>query len=112
MYVKGVPVFKDINVPGAAFAGSGGASRVLNAGYRIYFVNFKYIHPFYTPGFMLQLGEWKKPLDYYRTVNHLMFQGNLITERRMAHGVMFNVDATIAPSAFTRGTITWAGNSY
>ncbi len=104
-----VPIFRDRNVPGAAYDGTK-ATRALAKGYRLYFVTWDSFHLYATPGEFLQLGSWMRPADNnVLYLNTLKFSGNLICDHRRANGVIYNIDLSIPKTSHTEGSVYWNG---
>jgi len=106
--IKGVPVIWEDEMPGAAWA-SGQTTRLAAAGYEALLINWKYLKAIETAKWNLKFHPNGWEIDGTKVpcyLNTLHLWWNWATSSRRAHGHIFNVDISQAPSSYTKGTIT------
>lgn len=66
---------------------------VRDVGDRMYFLNTEYLYMFYDPIAYFTMTEWKAiPQQVNDRVAQIITAGNLCTNRRLVHGVMYGID--------------------
>ncbi|MHB8997511.1 MAG: phage major capsid protein [Armatimonadota bacterium] len=103
IFVNGVPIIDDINLPCPGEFVANSVSRATAKGHTAYFLNFDNLFLYYLPSrkFTWDKMGWVSSQDYTDYINKIYFTGNIGCTLRRSQGVMYGIDIAQSPSAWT-----------
>lgn len=107
IFVNGVPIVDDINLPCPGEFDATGATRTDCKGHTAYFLNFDNLFLYYLPSrkFSWDKMGWVSTSDYTDYINKIYFTGNIGCTLRRSQGVLYGIDTAQAPSAWSKVNI-------
>ena len=107
IFVNGVPIVDDINLPVAGEFDETGATRADCKGHEAWFLNFDNLFLYYLPSrkFSWDKMGWVSTTDHTDYINKIYFTGNIGCTLRRTQGRLYGVDLAQTPDKWSKVAI-------